>query len=77
MVPCTWIGVVSIDNMKALDNLCLSGDITENWKKWKQIWNLYSLASGASEKGKSVQYVILLHMIGEESLDIYNTFMFL
>ena len=33
MVPCTWIGVVNIDNMKALDNLCLSGDITENWKK--------------------------------------------
>ena len=75
MVPGTWSGVVNIDNMKALDNLCLSGDITENRKKWKQRWNLYALASGAAEKGESVQCAIS-HMIGEESLNIYNTFTF-
>ena len=51
-----------MDNMKALDNLCLSGDD--------------ALASGAAEKDQSVQCVTLLHMIGEESLDIYNTFTF-
>ena len=73
-VRATRSGVVNMGNMKALDNLCLSGDITENWKKWKQRWNLY--AGGAAEKEKSVQYVILLHMIGEESLYIYNTFTF-
>ena len=65
-----------MDNMKALDNLCLSGDIAENWKKWKQRWTLYALASGAAEKDESVQCAILLHMIGEESLDICNTFTF-
>ena len=65
-----------MDNIKALDNLCLSDDIAENWKKWKQRWTLYALASGAAEKDESVQCGILHHMIGEQSLDIYNTFTF-
>ena len=34
------------------------------------------MASGAAEKNQLVQFVILLHMIGEESLDIYITFTF-
>ena len=49
-----------MDNMKALHNLYFSGDIAENWKKWKR-WNLYALVSGAVEKDKSVQCVILLN----------------
>ena len=55
-----------MDNMKALGNLCLSGDIAENWEKWKQRWTLYALASGAAEKDASVQCAIPVHMIGEE-----------
>ena len=72
----TRSGVVNMGNMKALYNLCLSGDIAENWKKWKQRWTLYALASGAAEKDESVQCAILLHIIGEGSLDIYNAFTF-
>ena len=45
-------------------------------KKGEQRWNLNALASGAAEKNQLVQFVILLHMIGEESLDIYITFTF-
>ena len=37
---------------------------------------LYALASGAAEKDESVQCAILLHMIGEESLETYNIFTF-
>ena len=51
-----------MDNMKALHNLYFSGDIAENWKKWKR-WNLYGLVSGAVEKDKSVQCVILTQRI--------------
>ena len=57
---------------EALHNLCLSGDVAENWEKWKQRWTLYTVASGAAEKDESVQCPILLHMIEEESRDIYN-----
>ena len=45
-------------------------------KKGEQRWNLNALASGAAEKNQLVQFVILLHMIGEESLDICITFTF-
>ena len=68
--------IVNMDNIKALDNLCLSNDIAEKWNKWKQRSNLNALASDAGKKDKSVQCVILLHMIGEESLDICNTLTF-
>ena len=33
-----------------------------------------ALGKGAVEKDKSLQCTTLLHMIGEESLDIFNTF---
>ena len=62
--------------LKIRINLCLSGDIAENCKQWKQRWTLYVLATGAVEKDKPVQCGILLHMTGEESLDIYNIFVF-
>lgn len=42
----------------------------------KARWTLYVLATGAVEKDKPVQCGILLHMTGEESLDIYNIFVF-
>lgn len=29
--------------MKALENLCLSGDVAENWEKWNQVLNLNAL----------------------------------
>ena len=35
---------------------------------------MYSAASGLGEKDKKVQSATLLHIIGEEALEIYNTF---
>ena len=65
-----------MDNMKALENLRFSGDIAESWKKLEQNIKLLRIASGATEKDKSVQCAILLHMIGKQSLDVYNAFTF-
>ena len=62
--------------MEPLDPLRLDGNISENWKKWKQRWLLYSKASGAGEKEESVQCAIFLHMIGEPALDVYESFEF-
>ena len=67
--------IVNMDNIKALDKLCLSDDIAENWNKWKERSNLNALASDAAKKEESVQCVILLHMTGEEFLDIHNAFL--
>ena len=54
----------------------LSGNLAENWKRFKQRYTLYNTASGLSDKDDKTQTSTLLHIIGEAALDIYNTFTF-
>ena len=65
-----------MDDLKAIDALSLNDDIAENWRRWKQRWSLFVIASGAHEKGENIQCVTFLHMIGEDALNIYDTFTF-
>ena len=65
-----------MDNLKPLDALNLNGDIAENWRRWNQRWSLFVIASGEHEKGENIQCAIFLHMIGEDALNIYDTFTF-
>ena len=62
--------------MKPMDPLKMDGNLTENWRKWKQRWSLYAKASGAEEKDEATQCAIFLHTIGEEALEVYDTFTF-
>ena len=50
--------------------------VSEAWKSWKQRWTIYSKASGVAQKEEDVQCAILLHLIGADTLRIYNTFTF-
>ena len=52
----------------------LSGNLSENWKKFKQRFQLYIDATGAAEKNNKQKMSLLLHVIGEPALDLYNTF---
>ena len=54
----------------------LKGNVAENWKKFKQKFTLYNVASGMSEKQNKSQTSMLLHVIGDSALDLYNTFVF-
>ena len=65
-----------MDDLKAIDALSLNDDIAENWRRWKQRWSLFVIASGAHEKVENIQCVTFLHMIGEDALNIYDTFTF-
>ena len=56
--------------------LPLTGNLAENWRKFKQRFDLYSVASGLKEKPEEVQASALLHMVGEDALEVYNTFEF-
>ena len=42
-----------MENMKPMGPLNMGGNAAENWGKWKQRWNLYAKASGASEKDEA------------------------
>ena len=65
-----------MDNIRLLDSLDLSENISTNWQCWKQSWQLYTKASSVAAKSEDVQCAIFLHMIGEEALRIFNTFTF-
>lgn len=47
--------------------------LAEGWKKWKQLFEIYRIASGTNKMDEEVQVAILLHCIGEACVDVYNT----
>ena len=51
----------------------LTGYVSENWNRFKQRFQIYIDAIGASEKEERTQTSILLHIIGEPALEVYNT----
>ena len=65
---------IPMDKLQPPGPLVLQGNLSENWRKWKQRFELYSTASGLGEKDEKVQSATLLHVVGEEALEIYNTF---
>ncbi|KAL1262289.1 hypothetical protein QQF64_007554 [Cirrhinus molitorella] len=66
-----------MEGLKPPQPLQLEGNMAENWKKWKQKFGLYMTASGVETKDKKIQSCTLLHVIGDEALEIYNTFDFI
>lgn len=58
----------------AIAEMCLTGNIAENWKMWKARFLNYLKASEINKKENSVQCALLLHFIGQEGYRIYTTF---
>lgn len=56
--------------------LSFKGDIASHWTLWEQKFNLYLLASGKTKKEEDVKIAVLLNLLGNEGLQIYNTFEF-
>lgn len=48
--------------------------IADNWKRFKQRFNMYLAASGTGGDDEKLKAHILLHVIGEDALEIYNSF---
>ena len=51
----------------------LTGNVTTNWQQFKQAFGFYSAVSGLEVKSAKIQSSTLLHMIGPEAIDVYNT----
>ena len=62
------------EHFKPPESLSLDGNLAENWRRWKQRFELYLEASGASEKSEKSQAATLLHVAGAEAIEVYNTF---
>lgn len=65
--------VVVMDKLNPPSCMQLTGNLADNWKRFKQRLNIYLAASGAGGNDEKLKASIFLHII-EDSLDIYNSF---
>ena len=67
-----------MEMFKQPEALRLDGvNLEDAWKRWSQKFGNYMKASGGTDKPEEVQLAaILLHIIGDEALVLYNTFAF-
>lgn len=54
--------------------LSLDGNVAENWRKFKQQFQIYMKASGSEKKESDVKVAIFLNAVGEEGIELFNTF---
>ncbi|XP_054713060.1 uncharacterized protein K02A2.6-like [Uloborus diversus] len=60
--------------LKAPSSMKLSGNLSENWSKFKQRFMLYLEASDKIRKPDKMKVALLLGIMGEECIDIFNSF---
>lgn len=63
-----------MDKLSPPTPMQLIGNLADNWKRFKQRFNIYLAASGAGGNDEKLKASIFLHVIGEDALDIYNSF---
>ena len=63
-----------MEHFKPPEPLSLEGNLSENWRRWKQRFEFYRDASGISGKEEKTQAATLLHVVGAEALEVYNNF---
>ena len=57
-------------------SLSLSGNVSDNWRRFKQQFEIYLTASDKAEVDDDVKVALLLNFAGEEALEVFNTFTF-
>lgn len=65
-----------MENVKQIEELNLTGNVAENFKRWRQRFDIYMEATGIAKSEEITaerKVAILLHTIGAETLEIYNT----
>ena len=53
--------------------LSFEGNVAENFRRFKQSFEIYLLASDKDSKEEKVKVALLLNLMGEEGLEVYNT----
>lgn len=58
------------------NRLSFEGNVAENWRRFKQNYEIYIVAAGHSRKTKKEKSCILLNLAGEDAVEKYNSFTF-
>ena len=65
-----------MDRLTPPQELSLEGNLAQNWKRWKQEFNLYMVAAEYKTKSDEVKSCLLLHCIKAKGREVYNNFIF-
>ena len=65
-----------MDRLNPPKALSFEGNVIENWKRWKQNFGFYLVATEYEEKSDQIKAALFLHCIGDEGRRIYNTLPF-
>lgn len=63
-------------SLKPPEQLLLSGNLEQNWRKFKQRLEWYLKATGYAKKKEDEKAALLHHVAGEEAIEVYNNFVF-
>ena len=67
----------AMENFKPPSELKFSSpNLADNWLKWKQKFVNFMLATEKNSKEDQVKIAILLNVIGDEDVSVFNTFKF-
>ena len=61
-------------NLHPPGKLLLTGNLKENNRKFKQQFQIYLTAAGISNSEEEVKCATLLHVIGPDAIEGFNTF---
>ncbi|KAK9709512.1 hypothetical protein QE152_g26570 [Popillia japonica] len=54
--------------------LIWEGNVADNYKKFKQLFDIYAEATGVNNYASERRVAVLLNLIGEEGVKIFNNF---
>jgi len=66
--------VMGVTAFKPPPEISFYGNLSEVWKRWKQRYNLYVLATSTNTLPNEQQIAILLNLMGDKGIELYNTF---
>ena len=63
-------------NLLVPSRLDTRGNIAENWKRWKQVWDSFEIASRLNQQENQVRVATFITCIGSDALEVYNSLPF-
>lgn len=68
------VTIVKIMELSLPGPMCFESNVPMNWEKFKQKFMLYLEASEKISKPDKQKVALLLHCMGDQGIDVYNTF---
>ena len=63
-------------NLPVPSRLDTRGNIAENWKRWKQVWDSFEIASRLNQQENQIRVATFITCIGSDALEVYNSLPF-